>query len=136
MISSAYPSLRFSVGLAGRAIATSLLTLFSAVSPAVVVHADQAISSGFEDNPKAVLDEAWQIVHREYVDDTFNQTDWLEVRERLLGQDYSSREAAYSALREELRALQDPYTRFLNPQEYSDLTDQTAGEISGVGLQT
>ncbi|MEO1297114.1 MAG: S41 family peptidase, partial [Cyanobacteria bacterium J06636_16] len=77
----------------------------------------------------------WQIVHREYVDDTFNQTDWLEARERLLGQEYSSRESAYSALRDELRALEDPYTRFLDPQEYSELTDQTAGEISGVGLQ-
>ncbi len=134
MISTASSSLRFSIGLFGGAIATSLLTVFSAVGPAVV-HADEGLSDGFEDNHKAVLDEAWQIVHREYVDDTFNQTDWLEARQRLLGQEYSSREAAYTALREELRALEDPYTRFLNPQEYSELTDQTAGEISGVGLQ-
>ncbi|MEL6385244.1 MAG: S41 family peptidase [Cyanobacteria bacterium J06626_18] len=134
MIPTASSSLRLSIGLFGGAIATSLLTAFSAVSPAVV-HADESVSSGFEDNHKAVLDEAWQIVHREYVDDTFNQTDWLKARERLLGQEYSSRESAYSALRDELRALEDPYTRFLDPQEYSELTDQTAGEISGVGLQ-
>jgi carboxyl-terminal processing protease len=89
----------------------------------------------FEDSPKVVLDEAWQIVDREYVDDTFNQVDWDAARERLLGQEYSSREAAYRALEQELRRLNDPYTRFLDPQQYSALTDQTAGEVSGVGLQ-
>jgi carboxyl-terminal processing protease len=88
-----------------------------------------------EDSPKAVLDEAWQLVNREYVDTTFNQNDWLAVRQRLLGQEYSSSEAAYAALRAELQRLNDPYTRFLDPREYGDLSDQTAGEISGVGVQ-
>ena len=104
-------------------IATSLLTAFAIASP-VRVPTAEAIEV-LEDNPKAVLDEAWQLVHREYVDSTFNQTDWLAVRQRLLSQEYSSTEAAYTALREELRRLNDPYTRFLDPQEYSDLSDQT-----------
>ena len=119
--------------LAQGVIATSLLTAFAIASP-VRVPTAEAIEV-LEDNPKAVLDEAWQLVHREYVDSTFNQTDWLAVRQRLLSQEYSSTEAAYTALREELRRLNDPYTRFLDPQEYSDLSDQTAGEVSGVGLQ-
>ncbi|MEM7649371.1 MAG: peptidase S41, partial [Cyanobacteria bacterium P01_A01_bin.70] len=118
--------------LAQGVIATSLLTAFAIASP-VRVPTAEAIEV-LEDNPKAVLDEAWQLVHREYVDSTFNQTDWLAVRQRLLSQEYSSTEAAYTALREELRRLNDPYTRFLDPQEYSDLSDQTAGEVSGVGL--
>ncbi|MEO0986498.1 MAG: S41 family peptidase [Cyanobacteria bacterium J06639_14] len=134
MICTAYPSLRFSVGIVRGAIATSLLTMLSVMSPGIV-YAEDTVSAVLDDNPKAVLDEAWQIVHREYVDDTFNQVDWLEVRQRLLEQDYSSREAAYTALRDELRLLNDPYTRFLDPQEYAELTDQTAGEVSGVGLQ-
>ncbi|NER79307.1 MAG: PDZ domain-containing protein [Leptolyngbya sp. SIO1D8] len=134
MICSVYPSLRLPVGLVGGAIATSLVTMFSIISPGTV-YADDSVGELLEDNPKAVLDEAWQIINREYVDDTFNQVDWLAVRERLLSQDYSSTTAAYRALQAELRLLQDPYTRFLNPQEYSELTDQTAGEVSGVGLQ-
>lgn len=134
MICTANPALRFSVGLVRGAIATSLLTMLSVMNPAAV-HAEGNVDRALDDNPKTVLDEAWQIVHREYVDDTFNQVDWLAVRQRLLGQDYSSPEEAYSALQEELRLLNDPYTRFLNPQEYADLTDQTAGEVSGVGLQ-
>ncbi|MBD2427814.1 S41 family peptidase [Phormidium sp. FACHB-1136] len=91
--------------------------------------------STLQDSPKVVLDQAWQIVNREYVDDHFNHTDWQATRQRLLGQEYSSPEAAYNALRAALRQLNDPYTRFLSPTEYSDLTDQTAGEVSGIGVQ-
>ena len=93
------------------------------------------VGSDLQDSPKAVLDQAWQIVNQEYVDDHFNHTDWQATRQRLLGQEYSSPEAAYSALRMALRQLNDPYTRFLSPTEYSDLTDQTAGEVSGIGVQ-
>lgn len=115
------------------AIATSLITAFTTVGDPIAPSA-QAVEL-LEDNPKAVLDEAWQLVNREYVDASFNQTDWLEVRQRLLGQDYTSTEAAYDALRAELRRLEDPYTRFLDPQEYAEISEQTAGEVSGVGLQ-
>jgi carboxyl-terminal processing protease len=89
----------------------------------------------FKDSPKAVLDEAWQIIHREYVDGQFNQVDWQVTRQQLLGREYSSQESAYSALRSALRQLNDPYTRFLSPAEYSDLTDQTSGEVSGIGVR-
>ncbi|MEM6254806.1 MAG: S41 family peptidase [Cyanobacteria bacterium P01_D01_bin.156] len=91
--------------------------------------------ASFTDGPKAVLDEAWQIVYREYVDNSFNRTDWIEVRQELLGQSYTSRQAAYGELRRALRRLDDPYTRFLSPNQYSELTDQTSGEVSGVGLR-
>lgn len=89
----------------------------------------------FQDNPKAVLDEAWQIVNHEYVDDSFNHTDWLATRQELLDGSYSSQEAAYTALRQALSQLNDPYTRFLSPEEYTSLTDQTSGEVSGIGLR-
>ena len=115
------------------AIATSILTACTTIGTPVTppVRAAELL----DDNPKAVLDEAWQLVNREYVDASFNQTDWQAVRQRLLEQEYTSTEAAYDALRAELRRLDDPYTRFLNPQEFSEISDQTAGEVSGVGLQ-
>ena len=94
-----------------------------------------ASGPSFVDSPKAVLDEAWQIVYREYVDPTFNHTDWVAIRQDLLGQNYRSQRAAYTELRRVLRRLDDPYTRFLDPDQYSELTEQTAGEVSGVGMQ-
>ena len=109
------------------AIATAILApVFIPAFPA---------EAAFTDGPKVILDEAWQIVYREYVDNSFNRTDWVEIRQELLGQNYTSRQAAYSELRRALRRLNDPYTRFLSPDQYSELTDQTSGEVSGIGLR-
>jgi len=89
----------------------------------------------FQNSPKVVLDEAWQLVYQEYVDANFNRVDWLGVRQNLLSGEYTNRDAAYSELRRVLRRLEDPYTRFLNPAQYAALTEQTSGEVSGVGVR-
>jgi carboxyl-terminal processing protease len=89
----------------------------------------------FEDNPKAIVDEAWQIVNREYVDATFNRTNWQQVRRDLLERKYNNRLEAYGAIRQALRKLDDPYTRFMDPQQYLSLTTQTNGEVSGIGIK-
>lgn len=91
--------------------------------------------ANLENSPKAVLDEAWQIVNREYVDGSFNHTDWQATRRTLLEKNYTSSEQAYEALRQALDQLNDPYTRFLDPEQFKALTNQTSGEMSGVGMQ-
>jgi carboxyl-terminal processing protease len=89
----------------------------------------------YQDSPKMVVDEAWQIVNNEYVDPTFNQVDWLQVRQTLLNKAYTSRDAAYTALRDALKELNDPYTRFMSPEEFQAFTDSVSGDLVGVGLQ-
>jgi carboxyl-terminal processing protease len=112
----------------GTLAATTILSLLSpALSPSV--------QASLQDSPKAVLDEAWQIVNREYVDTTFNNVDWQAVRQELLGREYTSQQEAYNALREALERLNDPYTRFMDPRQYDQLTSQTSGELSGVGIR-
>lgn len=93
------------------------------------------VRAALQESPKTIVDEAWQIVNREYVDGTFNQTDWQEVRKSLLGKNYASREQAYGALRSALEKLNDPYTRFMDPKQYEALSSQTSGELSGVGIR-
>ncbi|MGR3274705.1 carboxyl-terminal processing protease CtpB [Acaryochloris marina NIES-2412] len=88
-----------------------------------------------EDSPKVVLDEAWQLVNRYYVDGTFNQKDWQATRQTLLSDQYASKQHAYSALRKALAVLDDPYTRFMSPQEFKALTTQTSGQLSGIGIR-
>lgn len=95
----------------------------------------QSVRAELQDSPKAVLDEAWQIVNREYVDGSFNKSDWQAARQDLLSQNYTSREAAYNALRKALEKLNDPYTRFMDPKQYEALTNQTSGELTGVGMR-
>jgi carboxyl-terminal processing protease len=89
----------------------------------------------FQDSPKAVIEEAWQIVNREYVDPTFNRNDWQAVRQSLLKPDYQTPKQAYDALRLALKKLEDPYTRFMDPQQFESLNSQTSGELSGVGIR-
>jgi carboxyl-terminal processing protease len=94
-----------------------------------------AVQASFQDSPKAMLDEAWQIVNREYVDENFNNVDWQAVRTDLLSREYTSKEEAYAALREALGEIGDSYTRFMDPREYQALLNQTSGELSGVGIR-
>ncbi|MEB3213547.1 MAG: S41 family peptidase [Leptolyngbyaceae bacterium] len=89
----------------------------------------------FQDSPKDLVDEVWQLVDRTYVDATFNQVDWQAVRRDYLERDYSDREDAYEAIREMLEQLDDPYTRFMDPQEFRNMQIDTSGELTGVGIQ-
>ncbi|MCL2923954.1 MAG: S41 family peptidase [Trichodesmium sp. MAG_R04] len=91
--------------------------------------------ANLENSPKVVLDEAWQIVNHKYVDRNFNHIDWEATRKSLLEKNYTSPEEAYETLRQALKQLDDPYTRFLDPDQFKDLTNQTSGEMSGVGMQ-
>jgi carboxyl-terminal processing protease len=91
--------------------------------------------AALKDSPKVVLDEAWQIVNRDYVDGSFNKTNWQEVRQQLLSRNYTSKDEAYKALRSALGKLDDPYTRFMDVKQYEALSNQTSGELSGVGIR-
>ncbi len=89
----------------------------------------------FQDNPQELIDEVWQIIDHDYVDATFNQVDWREVRTAYLNQEYTDKPAAYEAIREMLEKLGDPYTRFMDPSEYGNMKIDTSGELTGVGIQ-
>lgn len=93
------------------------------------------VAAGLKDSPKTVVDEVWQIINSEFVDREFNRTDWKFQRRELLKQEYPSKKNAYKAIRSSLKSLGDPYTRFLDPDEYEDLTSQTSGELSGIGIR-
>lgn len=89
----------------------------------------------FEESPKELVDEVWQIINRQYVDGTFNQVDWQAVRREYLNKSYSSKQEAYKAIREMLKKLDDPYTRFMDPEEFKNMQVDTSGELTGIGIQ-
>lgn len=89
----------------------------------------------FQESPKELIDEVWQLIDRNYVDGTFNQVDWRSVRQQYLGRAYTNREQAYDAIREMLELLEDPYTRFMDPEEFRNMQIDTSGELTGVGIQ-
>ncbi|MBF2008819.1 MAG: PDZ domain-containing protein [Chlorogloeopsis fritschii C42_A2020_084] len=86
-------------------------------------------------SPKELIDEVWQIIYRQYVDSSFNRVNWQAVRREYLNKSYSSNQEAYKSIREMLKKLNDPYTRFMDPQEFKNLQTETSGELMGIGIQ-
>lgn len=111
--------------------AIAALALGSVLAPGLTT----AVRANLSDSPKALVDEVWQIVNEEFVDKNFNHTDWLKTREELLKKNYTDSKEAYKTITLTLKKLGDPYTRFLPPNEYNQLTSQTAGEVSGIGIR-
>jgi len=118
----------------GLVIGATVVAAAGVIAAGAGLQLPQGIAS-FEENPKEVVDEVWQLIDRTYVDATFNQVDWEDIRTEYLEQDYSSREEAYAAIREMLALLEDPYTRFMDPQEFRNMQIDTSGELTGVGIQ-
>jgi C-terminal peptidase (prc) len=97
------------------------------------IHLSSQASS--RESPKELIDEVWQVIHKSYVDGTFNQVDWTATRTEYLNRNYTDDEQAYKAIREMLKKLDDPYTRFMNPEEFKNMQIDTSGELTGVGIQ-
>lgn len=82
-----------------------------------------------------LVSEVWRIVNRAYVDESFNGQNWWRVRQKALRQPMKTHEEAYDTIDEMLAKLDDPFTRLLRPDRYRNLQVNTAGELTGVGLQ-
>lgn len=82
-----------------------------------------------------LYNEAWRIVSRAYLDETFNGENWWLVRQKVIQHGLADRSATYDAIQASLALLGDPFTRFLRPDQYRSLQVTTSGELTGVGLQ-
>ncbi|MBH8555376.1 PDZ domain-containing protein [Nostocaceae cyanobacterium CENA357] len=82
-----------------------------------------------------LVSEVWRIVNRSYLDETFNHQNWAAVRQKALEKPLNDQKATYAAIQKMLQSLDDPFTRFLDPEQYRSLQVNTSGELTGVGLQ-
>ncbi|MEH2410918.1 carboxyl-terminal processing protease CtpA [Nostoc sp.] len=100
------------------------LTFGTLTQPAVALTSEQKLVS-----------EVWRIVNRTYLDETFNHQNWATVRQKALQKPLIDSNASYTAIGKMLKSLDDPFTRFLDPEQYRSLQVNTSGELTGVGLQ-
>jgi carboxyl-terminal processing protease len=115
-----------------------ILSTTAALTAAVAVVGFQLANpsaAAFKSSPKELVDEVWQVINREYVDGNFNKVDWQQTRRKYLSRDYASKAEAYRAVREMLKTLDDPYTRFMDPEQFKSMQIDTSGELTGVGIQ-
>lgn len=110
---------------------SALLVLSSAALPG------RSWATLITDSPKEVIDEAWQIIYRNYLVSIgdYDRDSWRQLRKELLSKSYSTKKEAYEAIRGMLLTLEDPYTRFMDPDEFKELHIDTTGELTGVGIQ-
>ena len=81
--------------------------------------------------------EAWRAVDKAYVDKTFNNVNWFKYREDTVKKvPMDSTDETYDAIRAMLAKLDDPFTKFLEPEKYASLTESTmSANITGVGVE-
>ena len=83
----------------------------------------------------AVIEEAWSVVDEHFLDargQRYTPEFWAGVKERTMrGAPYTSRRETYAAVRAMLAQLDDQFTRFVTPAQFTALTKY---DITGVGL--
>ncbi|MEO1429186.1 MAG: carboxyl-terminal processing protease CtpC [Cyanobacteria bacterium J06633_8] len=120
------------ISKSGLVLGATAVTLSTIAVAGLGIHSQgQAL---FKESPKEIVDEVWQIIYRQYVDGTFNQVDWQAVRKEYLNKKYTDKQQAYKSIREMLKKLDDPYTRFMDPKEFKNMQVDTSGELTGVGI--
>ena len=88
----------------------------------------------FAATPDQLYDDVWKIVNKKYYDPSNNSQDWSKWRYRYEHK-LKTPEDAYVAIDTMLASLNDPYTRFLPPKEFSEETQSIKGSLKGIGTQ-
>ena len=106
------------------------------IKPTLAILVALYISSGvsFAATPAELYDDVWKIVNQKYYDPTNNSQNWAKWRYRYEHK-LKTVEDAYVAIDTMLASLNDPYTRFLPPKEFSEETQSIKGSLKGIGTQ-
>ena len=92
------------------------------------------MGSAFAATPAELYDDVWKIVNKKYYDPSNNFQDWSKWRYKYQNK-LKTKEDAYVAIETMLASLNDPYTRFLDPKEFSEETQSIKGSLKGIGTQ-
>ena len=93
-----------------------------------------SIGISYAATPAELYDDVWKIVDKKFYDPTNNSQDWAKWRYRY-DHKLKTVEDAYIAIDTMLASLNDPYTRFLPPKEFSEETQSIRGSLKGIGTQ-
>ncbi len=101
-----------------------------AVLAAIYISCNSVIAA----TPAQLYDDVWKIVNKKFYDPSNNSQDWAKWRYRY-DHKLKTEEDAYVAIDTMLASLNDPYTRFLPPKEFSEETQSIKGSLKGIGTQ-
>ena len=87
-----------------------------------------------EISPDILYQKVWELIKKDYVDQTFNGQDWSIWKERYQGKLKDS-DDAHKAIETMLASLGDRYTRFLNKKDFDDEKQAINAKLTGIGIQ-
>lgn len=82
--------------------------------------------------PQKLFDRTWKTVKDKFYDSSLNRQNWDRWKNHYKGK-IKTDEDANVAINTMLDSLDDPYTRYLNKQNYSEQTTSINSKISGIG---
>lgn len=82
---------------------------------------------------QALFDKSWSTIRAEYYDPNFNHQKWVRWKNHYQGK-IKTEEDAKVAIETMLASLDDPYSRFLTKQEFSEQNTSISSKISGIGV--
>jgi len=106
------------------------LVLAAAMSASVLY---QLPAQSHRSQPQEIYHRAWQLVRDNYYDSSFNHKDWNEYEHKYDNQIKTNGDA-FKYIKTMLEALNDPYTRFLDPKAFQDENDAIDAKIVGIGI--
>lgn len=83
--------------------------------------------------PKRLFLKTWRIIKTKYYDPSLNNQDWNKWNRHYVDK-IKTEEDAYVAINSMLASLDDPYSKFLNSQEYMEQNTNIDAKIVGIGI--
>ena len=80
-----------------------------------------------------LVENVWNIVKKHYYDPTMNEQDWYRWKHRYDGQ-IKNDDDAKVAIDTMLASLNDPYSRFMDKEEYNEQNTSINSKICGIGV--
>lgn len=84
--------------------------------------------------PQSLYDDVWRLIKVKYVDVEENSQNWNRWRHKY-DNVVKTDEDAYVAIETMLASLNDPYTRFLDPEDFAEEGQSIQGTLYGIGIQ-
>ena len=99
------------------------------IDPGVALEAEES-----NIDPDKLYDKVWELIKKDYVDQTFNSQDWNIWKDRYKGK-LKTLEDTHKAIETMLASLGDSYTRFLSKKDFDDEKQAINAKLTGVGVQ-
>ncbi len=100
-----------------------------------VTNQPNSIDAEFSDvEPQELYNKVWELIKKDYVDQTFNGQDWSIWKDRYKGK-LKTLGDSHKAIETMLASLGDRYTRFLSRKDFDDEKQAINARLTGIGIQ-